>query len=144
MKLPEGFNSDPGEWLETSFGFDAVLECYPLMMRVMLIECLVDQEDVMEVLPPDAALLETAGLNIMSSPDHPMMVTDCPNHPRRQEYFLAYLNAMQLMSRIDAKHPAATADSPQLAMLILYTGIQEAKEEKRKYDEWERNQEGDQ
>jgi len=32
-------------------------------------------------------------------------------------------------------------NSPQLAMLILYTGIQEAKEEKRNADEWRRNQE---
>jgi len=37
--------------------------------------------------------------------------------------------------------PRAAAYSPQLAMLILDTGIQEAKEEKRNADEWRRNQE---
>ena len=47
------------------------------------------------------------------------------------------------MWRIDEKHPEAVAYSPRLAMLLLYNGMQQAKEEKRKYDEWERNQEED-
>ena len=50
-----------------------------------------------------------------------MYVSECPNHHSRQEHFLSYLNGMQLMWRIDEKYPEAVADSPQLAMLLLYT-----------------------
>jgi hypothetical protein len=50
---------------------------------------------------------------------------------------------MQLMWRIDAKYPEAVTSSPLLAMLLLYNGLQQANEEKQKYDEWERNQEED-
>jgi hypothetical protein len=42
-----------------------------------------------------------------------------------------------LIRRIDEKFPEAVASSAQLAMLLLYNGLQRAKEEKRKDDEWE-------
>ena len=43
------------------------------------------------------------------------------------------------MWRIEEKHPEAVAHSPQLAMLLLYNGIQRAREEEKKADEWKRN-----
>jgi len=130
------------EWLETSFPYEAVLECFPIIMRTMRMEDIVSYEDLIEALPDDADIVETLGLNVYALPDHSMYVPECPNHHSRQEHFLGYLNGMQLVWRIDAKYPEAVA-SPQLAMLILYTGSQEAKEEKQKYDERERNQEDD-
>ena len=143
MNLPDGFDPDTTQWLETSFAFDAVLECYPIIMRTLVMEEILSYEDLIEALPDDADIVETLGLNVYALPDHSMYVSECPNHHSRQEHFLSYLNGMQLMWRIDAKYPEAAAYSPQLAMLILYTGIQEAKEEKRNADEWRRNQEED-
>ena len=143
MNLPDGFDPDPTKWLETSFAFEAVLECYPIIMRTLVMEEILSYEDLIEALQDDADIVETLGLNVYALPDHSMYVSECPNHHSRQEHFLSYLNGMQLMWRIDAKYPEAAAYSPQLAMLILYTGIQEAKEEKQKYDEWERDQEED-
>ena len=142
MTLPDGFDPDPTEWLETSFAFDAVLGCYPIIMRTLVVEEILSYEELIEAIP-DADILDVLGLNVYALPDHPMYVSECPNHPSRQEFFLAYLNGMQLMWRIDEKFPEAVTSSPQLAMLLLYNGLQQAKEEKQKYDEWERNQEED-
>ena len=45
--------------------------------------------------------METLGLNVYSLPEHPVHVSECPNHPSYREYFLAYLTGLQLIRRID-------------------------------------------
>ena len=143
MRLPKGFNSDYPEWLETSFTHTAVLECFPIIMRTMLMEDIVSYEDLIEALPEDADIAETLGMNVYGLPDQTTYVSECPNHQSRQEHYLSYLNGLQLMWRIDEKHPEAVGDSPRLAMLLLYNAIQEAREQKRKGDQWERRQKED-
>jgi hypothetical protein len=142
MNLPDGFDPDPTKWLETSFACEAVLECYPIIMRTLVVEEILSYEELIEAIP-DADILDVLSLNVYALPDQPLYVSECPNHSSRQEYFLAYLNGMQLMWRIDQKFPEAAASSPQLAMMLLYNGLQQAKEDKRKDDEWERKQNED-
>ena len=83
MKLPKGFNSDYSEWLETSFTHTAVLECFPIIMRTMLMEDIVSYEDLIEALPEDADIAETLGMNVYGLPDQTTYVSECPNHESR-------------------------------------------------------------
>ena len=103
MKLRKGFNPDYTKWLETSFTHEAVLECFPIIMRTMLMEDVVSYEDLIVALPEDADIAATLGMNVFGMPDQTTYVSECPNHQSRQEH---YLNLrLQLMWRIDEKHP---------------------------------------
>lgn len=129
MNLPDGFDSDPTRWLETWFPCEAVLDTYPMIIRILVQEYDLEQEEVLMALPADADVMESLGLNVYSLPEHPVFVSECPDHPTRREYFLAYLTGLQLIWRIREKFPEA-ANSPHLAMLLLYNGLQAAKREK--------------
>ena len=76
--------------------------------------------------------METLGLNVYSLPEHPIYISECPDHPSAREYFLAYMTGLQLIWRIEEKFPEAITYSPQLAMLLLYNAILQAKEEQEK------------
>jgi hypothetical protein len=64
MNLPDGFDPDPTSWLETSFAFDAVLECHPIIGRQTMAA---------------PAHWDAFGLNIYAPLDHPVCVSECLN-----------------------------------------------------------------
>ncbi len=91
MNLPPG--SDPTRrsgWRPAS-PTTRCPDTYPMIMRILMEDCIIELEDMIDALPADADMMETLGLNVYAVPDRSMYVSDCPNHYSRQGHFLTRL-----------------------------------------------------
>ena len=120
MNLPPGFDPDPEEWLfYYSFGPAEAVDSYLLAMQVLVSECSLDDEEILEAIPA----LDARDLAELHLPN-------CPDHPSPREYFLACEAVKQLMNRIDEQFP--DSDSRLLVLRLLYDAIQAIMREVRR------------
>jgi hypothetical protein len=122
MTLPPGIDPTPTKWPHyDSFALDYAVNFYPLVIQELMFSCGLGDGDLAEV-APDASIVDIRSLTM----------TTCPDHPNHREIFLAHEVGFGLMARIDDRFPDAVGDSPLLALLVLYTAIQECKKEQEK------------